>query len=61
MYSFRSEELLRAFLCHKHCRIMQIIVGCDYRAGFQQTAYVDTETGELQERRIQQADAGRLL
>jgi len=29
-----------------------IIVGCDYHPGFQQIAYVDTETGELQERRL---------
>ena len=30
-----------------------IIVGCDYHPGFQQIAFVDTETGELQERRLQ--------
>src|ERR1700694_528984 len=30
-----------------------IIIGCDYHPGFQQTAFVDTETGELQERRLQ--------
>jgi len=29
-----------------------IIVGCDYHPGFQQIAYVDTETGELQEQRL---------
>src|SRR5580692_197268 len=29
-----------------------IIVGCDYHPGFQQIAYVDSETGELQERRL---------
>jgi Transposase len=29
-----------------------LIVGCDYHPGFQQIAYVDTETGELQERRL---------
>jgi transposase len=29
-----------------------IIVGCDYHPGFEQIAYVDTETGELQERRL---------
>ena len=28
------------------------IQGCDYHPGFQQIAYVDTETGELQERRL---------
>ncbi len=26
------------------------IIGCDYHPGFQQIAFVDTETGELQER-----------
>ena len=30
-----------------------IIIGCDYHPGFQQIAYVDTETGELQERALQ--------
>ncbi len=30
-----------------------LIVGCDYHPGFQQIAFVDTETGELQERRLQ--------
>ncbi len=30
-----------------------IIIGADYHPGFQQIAYVDTETGELQERRLQ--------
>ena len=29
-----------------------IIIGPDYHPGFQQIAYVDTETGELQERRL---------
>ncbi len=29
-----------------------IIVGCDYHPGFQQIAFVDTDTGELQERRL---------
>src|SRR5215468_12767357 len=29
-----------------------LITGCNYHPGFQQIAYVDTETGELQERRI---------
>jgi transposase len=29
-----------------------IIVGCDYHPGFQQIASVDSETGELQERRL---------
>jgi len=27
-----------------------IIIGCDYHPGFQQIAFVDTDTGELQER-----------
>ena len=30
-----------------------IIIGCDYHPSFQQIASVDTETGELQERRLQ--------
>src|SRR5260370_41312383 len=29
-----------------------MVVGCDYYPGFQQIAYVDSETGELQERRL---------
>ncbi len=29
-----------------------MIVGCDYHPGFQQIAFVDTDTGELQERRL---------
>jgi len=29
------------------------IIGCDYHPGFQQIAFMDTETGELQERRLQ--------
>jgi len=29
-----------------------LIIGCDYHPGFQQIAYVDTETGELQEQRL---------
>src|SRR5579864_5689345 len=29
-----------------------VIIGADYHPGFQQIAYVDTETGELQERRL---------
>jgi transposase len=29
------------------------IQGCDYHPGFQQIAFVDTETGELQERRLE--------
>src|SRR6266576_1674160 len=30
-----------------------IIIGADYHPGFQQIAYVDSETGELQERRLE--------
>jgi transposase len=30
-----------------------IIIGCDYHPGFQQIAFVDTESGELEERRLQ--------
>jgi transposase len=30
-----------------------IIIGCDYHPGFQQIAFVDTETGELRETRLQ--------
>lgn len=30
-----------------------IIIGCDYHPGFQQIAFVDSETGELRERRLQ--------
>src|SRR5439155_19751075 len=34
-----------------------IIVGCDYHPGFQQIAFVDSETGELQERRLEHPEA----
>jgi serine/threonine protein kinase len=30
-----------------------IIIGCDYHPGFRQLAFVDTDTGELRERRLQ--------
>src|SRR5271154_1352366 len=30
-----------------------IIIGCDYHPSFQQIAFMDSETGELQERRLQ--------
>jgi hypothetical protein len=30
-----------------------IIIGADYHPGFQQIAFVDTDTGELQERRLE--------
>ena len=29
-----------------------LIIGCDYHPGFQQIAFVDTETGECGERRL---------
>ncbi len=29
-----------------------MIIGCDYHPGFQQIAYVDTDTGEFAERRL---------
>ena len=29
-----------------------LIIGCDYHRGFQQIASVDTDTGELRERRL---------
>ena len=29
-----------------------LIIGCDYHPGFQQIAFVDTETGEIGERRL---------
>jgi transposase len=29
-----------------------MIIGCDYHPGFQQIAFVDTETGEFGERRL---------
>src|SRR2546426_3632408 len=30
-----------------------LIIGCDYHPAFQQIAFVDTDAGELQERRLQ--------
>src|SRR5882672_4044019 len=30
-----------------------LIIGCDYHPSFQQIAFVDTDTGELQERRLE--------
>ena len=29
-----------------------LIIGCDYHPGFQQIAFVDTDTGELEEKRL---------
>jgi transposase len=34
-----------------------IIIGCDYHPGFQQIAFVNTDTGELQERRLEHREA----
>src|SRR6266705_5005413 len=34
-----------------------IMIGADYQQAFQQIAFVDTETGELQERRLEQPEA----
>jgi hypothetical protein len=33
-----------------------MIIGCDYHPGFQQIAFVDTESGELQERQLQHGE-----
>jgi len=33
-----------------------LIIGCDYHPGFQQIAFVDTETGECGERRLAHRD-----
>ena len=30
-----------------------ITIGCDYHPGFQQIAFVDMDTGEFQERRLE--------
>jgi transposase len=35
-----------------------MIIGCDYHPGFQQIAFVDTESGELQERRLEHREEG---
>src|SRR5437762_8823127 len=35
-----------------------IIMGVDYHPAFQQIAFVDTETGELRERRLEHPEAG---
>jgi transposase len=35
-----------------------IIIGCDYHPSFEQIAFVDTETGELQEQRLQHREEG---
>jgi tRNA splicing endonuclease len=33
-----------------------LIIGCDYHPGFQQIAFLDTDTGELAERRLAHPD-----
>jgi transposase len=33
-----------------------LIIGCDYHPGFQQIAFVDTDTGEAAERRLTHRD-----
>ena len=39
-----------------------LIIGCDYHPGFQQIAFVDTETGEVGERRLaHREEAGAVL
>jgi hypothetical protein len=38
-----------------------IIIGADYHPSFQQIAFVDTETGELQERRLEHPEAAEAL
>jgi transposase len=35
-----------------------LIIGCDYHPGFQQIAFVDTDTGELSERRLGHREQG---
>jgi hypothetical protein len=38
-----------------------IIIGCDYHPSFEQIAFVDTETGELQERRLEHREEAEKL
>ena len=38
-----------------------IIIGVDFHPEFQQIAFVDTETGELEERRLQHPNEAGLL
>ena len=33
-----------------------IIIGCDYHPGFQQIAFVDTETGDYGEQRLEHSE-----
>ena len=36
-----------------------MIVGCDYHPSFQQIAFVDTETGELGEQRLEHREEAK--
>ncbi len=38
-----------------------LIIGCDYHPGFQQIAFVDTETGEVSERRLTHREEAELF
>jgi hypothetical protein len=38
-----------------------MVIGCDYHPGFQQLAFVNTETGELEERRLAQREEAELF
>ena len=38
-----------------------IIIGADHHPGFQQIAFVDTDTGELQERRLEHREAAEMF
>ena len=35
-----------------------LIIGCDYHPGLQQIAFVDTDTGDLSERRLGHREQG---
>ena len=36
-----------------------IIIGCDYHPGFQQIAFVDTETGDCEEQRLEHCEGAQ--
>jgi hypothetical protein len=36
-----------------------IIIGCDYHPGFQQIAFVDTETGDCGEQRLEHCEGAQ--
>ena len=38
-----------------------IIIGCDYHPGFQQIAFVDTETGDCGEQRLEHCEGAQKL